>query len=290
MSGQIDAVNAGEKRNERPIKVAACLVVRNEVSEIGAWLAWYHTLGFDACIVYDDGSTDGTWEVLVAASKVQDIRLSMTQGDLNGFHGDRQNDCYIQAIKKYKGEFGWIGFFDCDEYLRIMDGSSIKDFLGRFSVGSVSVNWCRYGSNGHVLKPSAPPPEAYTFHSKNTAPINKHVKALLHLDSWRGKYVNVHYFDVPEGTAVDPSGVPVQWSKTPGITETLPDWSVAKIMHYQCRSMEHYVDRLKRYPFLPRNAAHFNSSNSNDIEDKSPLALMPAVREQIARFKLPVSG
>ncbi len=269
------------------MKVAACLFVRNEVSDIDCWLAWYHLLGFDACIVYDDYSTDGTWERIEAAARVQDIRLFRAVGDRSTTHQPRQNSCYLLAIEQFRDEFDWIGFFDSDEYLRLMDSSSIKEFLGRFPAGgAVSINWCCYGSSGHALKPDSLPIEAYTWHSTNALPINRHVKTILHLASWQGKYINQHCFDVPAEKSVDPSGTPIRWSSTPGITESPPDWSVAKVMHYQCRSMEHFINRLKRAPKLPRTTRTWNVYDTNDIEDTGPLLFAPALKEQIARYGL----
>jgi hypothetical protein len=73
------------------MKVAVCLMVRDEADDIASWLAWYHLLGFDTCIVYDDHSTDGTWDVLCAAARVQDVRVFRSIGDADVIHPFRQN-------------------------------------------------------------------------------------------------------------------------------------------------------------------------------------------------------
>ena len=269
------------------MKVAACVIMRNEVSDIGSWLAWYHVLGFDACIVYDDDSTDGTRDVVAAAAKVQDIRLYRSFGERAARHSTRQDRSYRHAIETFRVEFDWIGFFDADEYLRLMDCATIHEFLRRFPAGgAVSINWCCYGSSGHVLKPTLPPVEAYTWHSRPTAYINRHVKTLLHLASWTGNYINMHGFEVAPDKAVDPAGVPLRWTETYGIADALPDWSVAKIMHYQCRSMEHFIERLKRTPSLPRSTATWTALDLNDIEDKVPAPLSDAARKHAASFRI----
>ena len=155
-------------------KVAVCLFVRDEADDIASWLAWYHLLGFDTCIVYDDHSTDGTWEVLCAAARVQDIRLARASGDPTSFHADRQAACSLDAIERYGKEFEWIGFFDVDEYLRLRDSRTIQDFLKRFpGAGSIGINWCCYGSSGHVMKPSLSPIEAYTWHGTEAMAIKR---------------------------------------------------------------------------------------------------------------------
>ena len=268
-------------------KVAVCLFVRDEADDIASWLAWYHLLGFDTCIVYDDYSTDGTWEILCAAARVQDIRLARASGDPTSFHADRQAACSLDAIERYGREFEWIGFFDVDEYLRLRDSRTIQDFLKRFpGAGSIGINWCCYGSSRHVMKPSLSPIEAYTWHGTEAMPINRHVKTLLRLSSWQGKYLNKHCFDVAPEKALNPAGQVIRWRLTMGIIEGHPDWSVAKVMHYQCRSMEHFLERLRRIPTLQRSTSLWYAYDVADVEDASPQVFAPALSVQMARYNL----
>jgi hypothetical protein len=269
------------------MKVAVCLFVRNEAADIASWLAWYHLLGFDTCIVYDDDSTDGTWGILEDASRVQDIRPLRSIGDRNAFHGVRQDACYLNTIKRYGTEFEWIGFFDADEYLQLCGLHSIHEFLDQFpNAGSIGINWCCYGSSGHAFKPNVLPVEAYTWHSAETLPINRHVKTLLRLSSWQGKYVSMHCFDVAPEKALNPAGQVIRWSQTKGIIEALPDWGLAKVMHYQCRSMEHFLERLRRLPGLGQNSALWKVYDVTGVEDRSPLAFVPAMNAHIASYNL----
>ena len=158
----------------------------------------------------------------------------------------------------------------------------------------MSINWCNYGSSGFALKPLKLPVEAFTWHLSPMHPVNRHVKTILHLGSWTGQFINMHCFDVPPGLAVDPSGRPMVWDAIPGISAVPPDWSVAKVMHYQCRSMEHFLERLRRLPgligTLPRETDLWDAYNHNDFEDRAPLALAPAVTAQRARYPAPSRG
>ncbi|WP_081775882.1 glycosyltransferase family 2 protein [Asaia platycodi] len=47
---------------------AAVLFVQNDADDIGWWMAYHLALGFDALIIIDDHSIDGTWEIIQSAT------------------------------------------------------------------------------------------------------------------------------------------------------------------------------------------------------------------------------
>ncbi|MDE1895681.1 MAG: glycosyltransferase family 2 protein [Rhodospirillales bacterium] len=268
-------------RAEKPAPsgcAAVVLVVKNEVTDILAWLAWYRLLGFDAAIVYDDGSTDGTWEKLQQAAQFWDIRLHRTIGPQDVHYEFRQTKSYLHALAAYAGVFEWLGFFDADEFLQLSKHATVRDFLASFAdADEVGINWCNYGSSGHILKPEIPAPLAYHWHSSVHTSVNRHVKCFVRPEKVGSGWVNVHCFDVPSGRAVLANGQRLEWSKTQGIIEGTPDWSVAKVMHYQCRSMEHFIERMKKRPELPATEALWRNYDFHDIEDTSPLSQAEAL-------------
>ncbi|MDD2704875.1 MAG: glycosyltransferase family 2 protein [Acidocella sp.] len=262
---------------------AVVLVVRDEASDILAWLAWYKLLGFSAAIVYDDDSTDGTWELLQQAASHWDIRLSRTPGQREKPHTWRQDEAYRHAIATYKGEFAWLAFFDADEFLSLRQDETVTAFLARFpGADEVAVNWCNYGSSGHALKPAAPPPLAYTWHGDAHRAINRHVKCFVRPRAVGAAWRGVHCFDVAPDRAVLASGAPLRWGGTEGIIDAAPDWSVAKLMHFQCRSMEHFIERLKKYPQLQGGTHLWASYDMRDAEDVWPQRLAPRLEAEMA--------
>ncbi len=252
-------------------KVAVVLFVKDEFPDFCGWLAWYFSIGVDTIIVHDDHSTDGTWEAAVAASRCLDVRPFRTDLAVQPFTA-RQRDVYLGAIKQFRDEFDWIGLLDADEYLHLREDVGLPSFLSRFpEAGAVAFSWCIYGSNGHLLKPAASTLEAFTRHSLSSFGHNRSVKSFVRpkmvVDRWR----DPHTFEIGGAPYVDPRGNPVRWGG-PGAISHDPDWSVAKLMHFIPRSMEHFVERIRRRSDLwGHSNGYWNVFNMNDVEDREPL-------------------
>ena len=265
-------------------KVAVVVFVKNEYPDFCAWLAWYVAIGVDTIIVYDDHSTDGTWEAALAASRCFDVRPLRTDRSVRPFTA-RQRETYLAALRLFRDQFDWIGFLDADEYLYLRTASDLPSFLAGFPhAAAIAFSWCIYGSNGHLLKPSAPTVEAFTRHSSADFEHNRSVKSFvrprLAIDRWR----DPHTFDVGGGAYLDPRGQPVRWGG-PGAINHPPDWSVAKLMHFIPRSMEHFVERVRRRSDLQGHTNEYWSVfNVNEIEDKEPLRLLPQLYRNLFRI------
>ena len=260
-------------------KIAVVLFVKDEVLDLSSWLAWYFLIGVDTIFVYDDHSTDGSWDVINAAARCSDVRPVRTDLTVRPFTA-RQRVAYLDAIQRYRNDFEWIGFFDADEFLQIENGVSLPDFLARFpTAGAVAISWCIYGSNGHLLKPTTTAIEAFTRHSLPSFGHNRSVKSFV-----RGSFVKLnwrdpHTFDVGEQPYLDANGRPVRWGG-PGALAHEPDWSAAKLMHFIPRSMEHFIERIRRRSDLRGlTNEYWNVFNKNDVEDRAPLKKLPELFE-----------
>jgi len=266
------------------MKIAVVLIVKDEAADILPWLGWYVQLGVDTLIVYDDGSTDGTTEMLSDAAKIYDIRLIHVPPSAQSYTF-RQTDSYCDALHRFKDEFEWIGFFDADEYLAVDHGRTLKELLQGISDtggGAMAVHWRNYGSSRHVLTPQEFPFSAYTWHSSLEEPINRHIKSFVRPALWTGSWVNVHYFDVAPALYLYPNGQMPVWSNVLGITQALPTWDGARIMHYQCRSLEQYVNRIRKRPDIPADPRSWYDLDCNDYEDISPRSEIEKVGRWVA--------
>ncbi len=252
-------------------KSAVVLIVKNEENSIRHWVEWHKNIGFNSIIVFDDNSSDKTQEVLSELYSEGIVYLEPLVGDHHDWYYERQQRCYRKAIEKYCGSHEWMAFFDADEYLFLENNVTIEVFLSKFEdAHAVAINWCNYGSSGHVLKSDKSPVEDYTWHSQTTSHVNRHVKTILRPQFLGRKWHNVHSFDIDPNRYFLEDGSLVEWGPEIGIIDRNPSWQNAKLMHFQCRSMEDFVERARKRPEINATVALWNASDFHDIEDRRP--------------------
>ena len=132
------------------MKAAVCAIVKNEGPIIGEWLGYHFALGFDAAVVLDNGSTDGTAQVVEAAARDFDVRSASVRD--NG--PATQTEAYVAACRAFGAEFDWMAFVDADEFVTPTLDASVKDLLVLFDAHrAVCLNWLMFGSAGHFTRP-----------------------------------------------------------------------------------------------------------------------------------------
>ncbi|GBR55649.1 hypothetical protein AA106555_2075 [Neokomagataea thailandica NBRC 106555] len=271
----------------RKKRIAVAAIIRDERSDILTWLGWYRNLGVDTLIIFDDGSSDGTTQIIRDAACCFDIRLYKIENQ-EGSHILRQKDVYLYVLKNIAPYFDWVGFFDADEFLFLEKNQNLADFFAQVpaDVGAVAFNWCNYGSSGHVLKPQSPLIWAFDHHSTAQETINRHVKTFIRPAAWSGEWVNVHYFPLKNSRYVDASLNDMRWSKTPGISSETPDWSSGRILHYQARSMEHFIERAKRRRDVTLTVDDFRIIDRNELYAENPKKMWENIAPWIKKVEL----
>lgn len=266
-------------------KVAVVLFVKDEYSDIAGWIAWYQAFGVDQLYIYDDYSTDGTFEIIQTAAKLYNIQILRTNPIEQPNFYWRQRDAYTQAVQLAKGKYDWIGFFDADEYVYLNHHDCFSDFLDQFpDADGVAINWCIYGNANKVTRPRGMPVEIFLEHSDLFFGDNQQVKSFIRPDKMGTNYINPHQFDINFSKYVDVQGKIVEWR---GPNKDV-EWDGAKVMHYICRSMEQYVGRIKKRTddlgdsirHWQQYGFHFDSIS----EDTEPLRIVPKVHQYL--FKI----
>lgn len=147
------------------MEIAAVVGVRDEVTLIKKCVSHLKQLGVAGIVVVDNGSTDGTREILRdLAAGDPDIALVLNSGDPT-----KDVRYFEEGIRVAKQSFApdWILIQDADEFLVVPDGN-LDGIAERASAESVLIkrfNACLTGDLLRVLKEDRPRFELLDIHS-----------------------------------------------------------------------------------------------------------------------------
>lgn len=102
--------------NEKKIKLSACVIVKNEETEIGRWIENMQQIA-DELIIVDTGSTDQTKEIIVSYG------IDFHEYCWNNDFAAAKN----YAIEKATGN--WIAFLDADQYFAQDSLANVRNVL-----------------------------------------------------------------------------------------------------------------------------------------------------------------
>lgn len=142
-------------------RVAICAIAKNEDRYINEWVQYYLSLGVSHIYIYDNN--DQATETMVALSKVENVTIIPVYGKVALRTKGYQVGVYSEAYKVYGSMYGWMGFFDIDEFVSI-DGYDIPSFLNRpvyDDTHIVHLNWRYFGDNGRVHYTAEPVTERF---------------------------------------------------------------------------------------------------------------------------------
>ena len=138
--------------------VAIALIVRNEARHIAEWARFHHRAGVRHVLVYDNGSSDGTVDILratlpEATRTVVPWRQLLSDAWL-GREIHNQVLAYAHAASNFGGAFRWMAFIDADEFLVPKRADSIPAALAHLGdARNLSLPWHMFGRSGHAVPP-----------------------------------------------------------------------------------------------------------------------------------------
>jgi hypothetical protein len=270
---QLQVIDVPNKLGISMSRIACVAIVKNEERHIAEWIAYQFAIGFDAIILMDNLSLDGTKANAVKLAETHDIRIidSIDTGETY------QRSAYSLAIEKFGAEFEWMAFFDVDEFL-VLDAQNIKLYLKHnLNLAAIGVNWAIFGSSGHKAIPSGFVTENYLHRSAASFDPNRHIKSIIQ-PRYVQDFINGHMFKLFEPYQ-DLEGNPIIW-ETPGLIAQPPTYRGGKLHHYFTRSWQNWLDKLNRgYPDLERKICEFEAYDRNEIFDDSARRFIPFIRE-----------
>ena len=245
-----------------------CVIIKNEGNYIKEWVDYHRLIGVDIFYIFDNESTDNTYEILKPYIDEGIVQYRLIKGK------GRQMDAYNITINKERKKCKYIAFIDADEFIHLDDGINLLDkidetFVKNSDCGAVALNWLLFGSSNLKEKTNEPVIKRFLYHSEPDFVENKHIKSVVNprvvMD-----FRNPHFPLYKKGYyAYNLNG-----NKVFGpFNEDLADLSV-RINHYFTKSEEEFmIKRNRGFADQPgtRDLEEFNYMNHNEIFDDSML-------------------
>ena len=226
--------------------LAVVLIAKNEAPYIEEWINFHHKQGASHFIIYDNESTDNLRGVLKPYIDSGLVTYHLLK------RRRRQTDAYCMAVHDYGRKFKYMAIIDADEFIFVRDekyrdrGFNLYDFVDDFmksheNAGGIGINWCIFGSNGHITKPEGGVLENYTMRSKDNFESNLHIKTICdplkvffyghcHFPTYRRGFRNL---DENGNIVIGPFTSKVSFSKI-------------RINHYFGKSREEFIAKMNR--------------------------------------------
>lgn len=143
---------------QKQYQVAACLLIKDEGRYLPEWLAWHVGQGVEHFYIYDNGSA-----VPVAQSVPEEYSGMVTVVDFPPPRKHTQMEAYADCLARFGGEAVWIAFLDTDEFLRVVDGRPLPEFLEDYpEADAVLAKWVVYNAGGQLEDTGGPVRERFT--------------------------------------------------------------------------------------------------------------------------------
>lgn len=252
--------------------LAVVAIAKNEAPYLAEWLSHYRALGVEHFFIADNGSNDGTQELLQTEAAYGDITWEEWLPE-----GMAQISWYRECLNRYGPLCQWMAFFDIDEFLVASSETSVLSQLDQLleprRVGGVAVNWRIFGSSHYQRMQPGAVSQRFTLASRMNRQVNKHVKCIVKPKAVRKAYVHApelsfgYHYLTPGGERVQFIGGEAK----SGRSEQVSSHGLI-INHYNVKSQQEFVDikaargRANMGTAHCRDMGYFKGHDLNDIQ------------------------
>jgi hypothetical protein len=259
-------------------KFAIGAIFKDEFEYILEWLAWHLDCGIKHFYIADNGSTDGSAELLEALSLLGIITL---------IYQEQKKEAQLEAYRKIIGlasnDDYELLFLDADEFLYSSTAESpaaiLSSLLDKNSdVGAIALNWRLFGSSGKKNKSADFVTRRFTQYASYDMPQTKFIKSLVRPHAVTDMQVHqavlkpgYKYLNVLGNVPLFQNRLGESSSSASGKTMACVDAPLC-INHYIVKSKQEYIEKKKTRgdamvgPNHDRGEAYFIAHDRNDLE------------------------
>lgn len=254
----------GVALSEHPSYLAICLIVKNDVEYLPEWIDYHHRMGVSKFYIFDHNST-----VPVINSIKNYVASELVHYVYTDFStiGSRRPQLYSYnwCLRETKGQHKFIAFIDSDEFIVVVDKTKrIPDVLRDYEkYGGVALNWMRFGSSGHIIKPPGGVLGNYHKCSKLET-----VKVIANTEYAMSPGDDPHTFRYKPGYhAVTTDFHPVTSFYNKNTSPA--SYEVMYVNHYHTRSLQEFLAKLERGRGAMRNPSLLSVSYFHKVDQES---------------------
>lgn len=122
--------------------------MKNEAPYILEWVAYHRAIGFDNFLIYTNGCTDGTDQIL---SRLMQLGV-VQHRDNDGWQGNSPQQWALDSALEEPviRDAEWIAHFDVDEFVNVRCGNgTLDDFFAHVpEATNIAMTWRLFGHNG----------------------------------------------------------------------------------------------------------------------------------------------
>ncbi|MEM7499300.1 MAG: glycosyltransferase family 2 protein [Pseudomonadota bacterium] len=270
--------------------VAIAAIFKDEAPYLEEWIEFHALLGVRAFFLYDNGSTDGSAELLDAGGFSAAV-TRLPWWSFDGMHG-AQNLAHAHMLANFAADYRWVAFIDVDEFLMPSEGESLPDTLARLGhLPCVSLPWICFGPNGHKERPEGLVIENYT--ERAALPHDPRQFSLLRfksiVDPAQVTRAGTHHFGLAGRGNVFVNEAGEEESPESARREGFPRSEHLRLHHYFTRSEAELAAKLAKgrvskngeidRSTYPRRMEQFALSTHRD---ETALRFAPALKARIA--------
>ena len=234
------------------LKVCICTLGKNENRYINEFVEYYKNYGVDKIYLYDNNDING--------ERFEDViseYIGTKYVELINWRGVKGNSTYYEIMdscyQKNHEQYDWLIFYELDEFLYLKNYRNIKSYLisKKFNkCESVQLNWVHMSDNNQIFYENKSLIERFPVIGKNVVK-NKNNKICFVKTIIRGHLININithnHLLSKKVKACNGFG---KASKLKGILSLNPDYEYNYIKHYYGKSVQEFVEKIKRGDLL----------------------------------------
>ena len=234
-----------EKNNEQGIKICLCTLGKNENRYIREFAQYYKNYNVDKIFLYDNNDIDSEAFDKIINDFVQDkfITIINWRGRIRE-QMKIMNHCYKENFDKYD----WLIFYDIDEFIHIGDFNDIKKFLNQrkfLNCQNIYLNWLYHTDNDLIEYDNRSLFQRFPIKDPN---INKKAYKIPGKSIIKGHIGNISFQNMHilnrELKGCNGFGLKLELDDSYLIKN--PDFKYYYIDHFYSKSLEEFVEKLKK--------------------------------------------